>query len=163
MRILYFLKNMIYNVSRSEKMRCIKMDKLKAWIYKCMVGRYGNDHLNAFLMLIALVVAIINALFFRKVEIVNIILSAIVWILLIINIFRSMSKKVYRRQIENANFLKMMAPYRKYWNLAKRQAADKDHKYFMCPKCGQNVRVPKGRGKITITCPSCRTKFDRKS
>ena len=46
---------------------------------------------------------------------------------------------------------------------AKAQAADKDHKYFFCPKCGQSVRVPKGAGKIRVTCPKCGEKFEKKA
>ncbi len=46
---------------------------------------------------------------------------------------------------------------------AKAQAADKDHKYFFCPKCGQSVRVPKGAGKIRVKCPKCGEKFERKA
>ena len=46
---------------------------------------------------------------------------------------------------------------------AKAQAADKDHKYFFCPKCGQSVRVPKGAGKIRFTCPKCGEKFEKKA
>ena len=135
------------------------MNKIKSFLYRIFAGRYGNDHLNTFIYALALLVSVLNAFFFKR----NIIVSGIIWILLLICIFRSMSKKVYRRQIENMQFLQKIAPFRKKWNLAKKQAADKEHKYFTCPKCGQNVRVPKGRGKITITCPSCKIKFDRKS
>ena len=46
---------------------------------------------------------------------------------------------------------------------AKAQAADKDHKYFFCPKCGQSVRVPKGASKIRVTCPKCGEKFEKKA
>jgi len=40
---------------------------------------------------------------------------------------------------------------------------DREHRYFDCPKCRQMVRVPRGKGKISITCPKCREKFVRKS
>ena len=135
------------------------MNKMKSILYRLFAGRYGNDHLNTFIFTVALIIAIVNTLFFKR----SIIGAILIWILLLINIYRSMSKKVYRRQVENMQFLQKIAPIRKKWNLAKKQAADKEHKYFSCPKCGQNVRVPKGRGKITITCPSCKVKFDRKS
>ena len=32
-----------------------------------------------------------------------------------------------------------------------------------CPKCKQQVRVPRGKGKIAITCPQCREKFIKKT
>lgn len=46
---------------------------------------------------------------------------------------------------------------------AKTRAQDKDHKYYACPKCGQTVRVPKGAGKIRVTCPKCGEKFEKKA
>ena len=134
------------------------MDKIRNAVYRFMVGRYGNDQLNAFLMCLALVLAILNALFFK-----NAIVTFLVWVLLGIEMFRCYSKKIYTRRVENDKFLRMMAPVTKRLNLMKKQAEDKEHKYFVCPNCKQNVRVPRGRGKITITCPKCRTKFDRRS
>lgn len=134
------------------------MEKLRNAIYKFMYGRYGNDQLNAFILWSALILALINSIFFK-----SIIITCIAWILLFIHLFRSFSKKTYRRTIENVQFLKKTEPIRKYWSIAKKQAQDKEHKYFVCPNCKQNVRVPKGKGKITITCPKCRSKFDRKS
>lgn len=35
----------------------------------------------------------------------------------------------------------------------------KTHRIFMCKACGKKVRVPKGKGKIEITCPSCGNKM----
>ena len=32
----------------------------------------------------------------------------------------------------------------------------KQYKFFKCPMCKQEVRVPRGHGKICITCPKCR-------
>lgn len=43
------------------------------------------------------------------------------------------------------------------------QAKDKEHRYFACPKCGQTVRVPRGAGKIRVTCPKCGDKFEKKA
>ena len=40
---------------------------------------------------------------------------------------------------------------------------DREHRYFDCAKCRQLVRVPRGKGKIMITCPKCKEKFQRKS
>ena len=40
---------------------------------------------------------------------------------------------------------------------------DREHRYFDCPKCRQPVRVPRGKGKIMITCPKCKERFQRKT
>ena len=37
------------------------------------------------------------------------------------------------------------------------------YRYYDCPGCHQRLRVPKGKGQITVTCPKCHTKFDAKS
>ena len=39
----------------------------------------------------------------------------------------------------------------------------KTTKYIECPTCGQTLAVPKGKGKIRVTCPKCGTKVETKS
>lgn len=36
-------------------------------------------------------------------------------------------------------------------------------KYLKCPHCHQYLRVPKGKGEITVTCPSCHQQFDQRT
>lgn len=36
-----------------------------------------------------------------------------------------------------------------------------DYTIGKCPNCGQNTRIPKGKGKIRITCNSCKKKFEK--
>ena len=31
--------------------------------------------------------------------------------------------------------------------------------YYRCPQCRQKLRVPRGRGRIQISCPRCGTQF----
>ena len=50
------------------------------------------------------------------------------------------------------------------WNAAKaRQEQKKIYRFYKCPQCRQRVRVPKGKGRICITCPKCRAEFIKKS
>ncbi|WP_262360849.1 hypothetical protein [Gorillibacterium timonense] len=42
-------------------------------------------------------------------------------------------------------------------------AERKTHRYYRCPSCNQTLRVPKGKGKLSITCSRCQTSFVRKS
>ena len=37
--------------------------------------------------------------------------------------------------------------------------ADATHNYFSCPNCRTVLRVPKGKGRIQITCAKCGTRF----
>lgn len=115
-----------------------------------MEGRYGSDKLNSAILGAALVMVIL-ALFIRS-ALPNLILHGISYALMFWSIFRSLSRNTYKRYQENRKFLKCVDRIR-----------DRDHRYFDCPKCQQTVRVPRGKGKIAITCPRCREKFVRKS
>ena len=115
-----------------------------------MEGRYGSDKLNSAILGAALVMVIL-ALFIRS-ALPNLILHGISYALMFWSIFRSLSRNTYKRYQENRKFLKCVDRIR-----------DRDHRYFDCPKCQQTVRVPRGKGKIAITCPRCREKFVKKT
>lgn len=42
-------------------------------------------------------------------------------------------------------------------------AERKTHLRFPCPQCGQELRVPKGKGKLQIRCPKCGNEFVKKT
>lgn len=115
-----------------------------------MEGRYGNDKLNSAILGSALVMVIL-ALFIRN-PLLNLIFHGVSYALMFWSIFRTLSRNTYKRYQENRNFLKTVDRIR-----------DRDHRYFECPKCRQTVRVPRGKGKIAITCPRCKEKFVKKS
>ena len=115
-----------------------------------MEGRYGSDKLNSYILGVALVVVLLAALI--RVPLLNLILHAVAYALMFWSIFRSLSRNTYKRYEENRRFLRLLD-----------QVKDRDHRYYACPKCRQTVRVPRGKGKIAITCPRCREKFVRKS
>lgn len=134
------------------------MNKFQNALYRFMSGRYGLDQLNNFLLIFALILLILNLFVIR-----NPYLATIIWIILIINIFRTYSRNIYKRRAENDKFLSLIQPVKKRINIIKSNKNDKMYKYFLCPNCKQTVRVPRGRGQITITCPKCKQKFDKKS
>ena len=74
-----------------------------------------------------------------------------------------LSKKYDKRRQENNFYLRHTAGIRKF---CKRQMNKwkyrKTHKYLKCPQCHQYLRVPKGKGEITVTCPSCHQQFDKR-
>ncbi len=115
-----------------------------------MEGRYGSDKLNSFILGAAVVVVLLAALI--RVPLINLLLNAVAYFLMFWSIWRMLSRNTYKRYEENRRFLRLLD-----------QLKDKDHRYYNCPKCRQTVRVPKGKGKIAITCPRCREKFIRKS
>ena len=59
------------------------MNKFQNALYRFMSGRYGSDQLNNFLLIFALILLILNLFVIR-----NPYLATIIWIILIINIFR---------------------------------------------------------------------------
>ncbi|MCF0111531.1 MAG: hypothetical protein HUJ58_06505 [Erysipelotrichaceae bacterium] len=122
-----------------------------------MMGRYGNDQLNQFLSYFALALVIANV-FLR-----NFYVNIAFWAIWGYMIFRMMSRNIYKRYNENVWFMNKTQPLRKRFNLFVKKLKDKNNRYFRCPNCKQTVRVPKGRGKITIHCPKCGTSFDKKS
>ena len=130
---------------------------VRNFLQKLMYGRYGGDQLNNFLLILYFVfwlLAIVSG-----VELI----SSLGLVCIFIAIIRMMSRNIDRRRAENAKFLKLIAPLNKWFKLRRTMHRDKDHAYFKCPNCKQTLRVPKGKGKITITCRNCGTSFQEKS
>lgn len=126
-----------------------------------MAGRYGADQFGRFLSGAALVLLIVN-LFVRGV--VGQILYFLVLAVLVYNIFRMFSKNTAARYKENVAYLKLKnRVVGRYANLRRRIRESKTHRFYKCPTCKTTVRVPKGKGKIRITCPKCGASFVRKS
>ncbi len=115
-----------------------------------MRGRYGTDQLNSLILWTGVVLCILSMLI--PVQAVSLSVTMLAYVCMGIAIWRCFSKNTYKRYLENRKYL--------MW---RERLRDKDHKYFDCPRCKQPVRVPKGKGKISITCPKCKEKFTRKS
>ena len=65
---------------------------------------------------------------------------------------------------ENEKFMSLTAGIRRLFSKEKYMMKQrKDYRIFTCPGCKQKIRIPKGKGKIEITCPKCRTKFIKKT
>lgn len=84
--------------------------------------------------------------------------------IVVICYYRMFSRDIARRSAENQKFLNFRYSLAvKKQRKAEMAAQSKDFKFFKCPKCGVYNRIPKGKGKIEITCPKCGEKFIRKS
>lgn len=85
-------------------------------------------------------------------------------IVLIYLLTRLLSKNQERRNMENARFVALLRSIGQWFRSRKRALTpDKDYAYFKCPNCGQPMRVPRGLGKVQITCRSCSSQFETKS
>ncbi|MDD2973236.1 MAG: hypothetical protein PHE02_14020 [Lachnospiraceae bacterium] len=134
------------------------MNRWKEKMMQFMAGRYGADQFNRFLMFVTMG-CIIFAIFTRK----NIFYYLAV-LLLVYSYYRILSKNHGKRYEENQKYLRYETIVRNTWQARKNNMAQrKTHHIYRCPKCRQKIRVPKGKGKIAITCPNCHTEFIRKS
>lgn len=122
-----------------------------------MYNKYGADELGMALVITSLLFSILAT-------ITNILFLYIVsWICLIYEIYRMLSKNYVKRRLENDWYVKQKKYVQRIYKVTKNNIQDKQYHYYLCPTCHQMVRVPKGKGKITITCPSCKHTFDKKS
>ena len=126
-------------------------------IRRFMYGRSGNDQLNLFLMGLYLLLYLVFML--TRLELLYIASFA----LLAVTLFRLLSRNLERRRMENAQFMRTAGPFLSWLRFRRTIHRDKEHVYFKCPSCGQRLRVPRGRGKITVTCRSCGASFQEKS
>ncbi len=122
-----------------------------------MYGRYGGDTLNLSLIGLYLLLYLLFALSGA---------SAFYWLSFLpifAAVYRCLSRDIPRRQMENVKFLSAVRPFLQWLRLRRTIRRDKDHRYFKCPNCGQQLRVPRGKGTITVTCRRCGAVFQEKS
>ncbi len=126
-------------------------------IQRLMYGRYGNDQLNTCLVAAYLILYLLYMVTG---------LDLLYWVslvVIVVAIFRLLSRNHAKRRAENSKFLQAAEPVVKWYRLRKTIWKDKEHCYFKCPSCGQQLRVPKGKGRITVTCRGCGASFEEKS
>lgn len=121
-----------------------------------MKERYGTDEFSKFLLIVTLILYIMS-LIIRNAVFYWLSVISLVWCW-----YRMLSKDFEKRSAENRRYLAFSAEIKKFLKKQKEHFnGRKDYRYFKCPGCGQEVRVPKGKGHIRITCPRCHTQFDR--
>lgn len=124
-----------------------------------MRGRHGIDQLTIALLVMVLIVNI-GMLFLAD----SILLRIMMILLLVICYMRVFSKNIFRRSQENARFLRCYDLWKERISLKRRRLREhQTYRFFRCPACGQKLRVPKRKGKITITCAKCGHRFDGKT
>lgn len=123
-----------------------------------MIGRYGMDRLGQFLN--AMVCVFLAVGLFSRSRWLDI--GALVF--LVLCYFRVFSKNIGKRFEENQKFERIwfhVSEVFRRWRF-KLQQSRKYHIY-KCPNCRQKIRIPRGKGKISIHCPKCGTDFIKKS
>ena len=127
------------------------------WLRRMMYGRYGGDQLSFFLIGLYVVLYVLSYLPHMG------FLSWVGLLLLVWSLYRSLSRQIDRRRAENARFMALAGPVIRWFKMRRTIHRDRDHRYFRCPNCGQYLRVPRGKGKITVNCRSCGVTFEEKS
>ena len=111
------------------------------FMQRLMYGRYGGDQLSVFLIALYLLLYLLSSLLHSSI----------------------LSLRIDRRRAENAKFMTVAGPAIRWFKLRRTIHRDKEHRYFKCPNCGQQLRVPRGKGKITINCRNCGVSFEEKT
>ena len=135
-------------------------------------GRNGSDALSVFLTAAALVTAVAASVIIS--DTARSIVSVIAIILVAVAAWRMLSRNTAKRRMENERFLSFFRALKGDSERARRKAEEKEerkrrkedgktHAYFRCPECRKDLRVPRGKGKIRITCPHCGHQFIKKT
>ena len=131
---------------------------MREYLRKFMLGRYGPDQLGIALIILSFALSLFYAIFgYLPLLLLSYTSFGLV-------IYRILSRNIYRRRMENDRFIRYWWPIRtKTLRFAANIKQRRTHKLFKCKKCKKTLRVPRGKGKLQVTCPKCGEKFYRKT
>ena len=135
---------------------------MKEKIGRFMAGRYGNDKLNQFMMAVFLGCAVLN-LFVRNAY-VSTVLNSWECLLILLVYIRMFSRNISKRYAENQKYLALENRLRRFFGQTRYLMQQrKEYHIYKCPGCKQKIRIPRGKGKISIRCPKCGEEFIKNS
>ena len=130
------------------------MWRIKQALASFMYGRYGTDKLYWALFASWLVLTVING-FIGSYLLYLLGLGIIAFAL-----FRAFSRNIYKRQAENARYLKIKPSLASGFKLFGPRIRDIGSKrYRRCKICRAVLRLPIKRGTNTVRCPGCGRNF----
>ena len=130
---------------------------MRTWLNTFMLGRNGVDFLNKHLFRIAAVIAGVNLLLTWRIGFIPVVIAGYA-------LFRTLSRNLTVRQMEDLTARETYDRAKeKISGALQRAKQSRDFRFFSCPGCSSYLRVPRGKGRIQITCPRCGQRFDRKS
>ena len=130
---------------------------IRSALARFMYGRNGTDQLGLFSLSVYVVIWMVQCVtrwYF---------LMVLEYILLFLILYRMLSRNLAKRRAENMKFLQIVRPIKNRFLSSRARFRDREHRYFKCPNCGQQMRVPRGKGRITVHCRSCGATFEEKS
>ena len=131
---------------------------MKERFYRFMAGRYGGDQLSRFLSAVSMVLILLSLLT----------RGSLLWLLavavLVLNYYRIFSRNMEKRRAENARYLQRRQAVTQAWRDRRdRWSQRRDYCFFRCPSCRAMLRVPRGKGRIRVTCRKCGNAFERRT
>lgn len=127
------------------------MKKIIGRIKKWFQNKYGMDELGSMLSISGMILLVLASYFKSS------ILKSLAAAGLIFFVYRFFSSQHWERQEENRQFCK----YIKLWKM--RYEYRMEYRIYLCKRCGRFVRVPKGKGKIQVTCTACGAKMMKRT
>ncbi|MDO5146698.1 MAG: hypothetical protein Q4D60_06820 [Eubacteriales bacterium] len=122
---------------------------------------YGIDGLSCGLLLLSMIFSLLAMLLPSSMMKV---LNAVSLVPLFLCLWRFFSRNHQKRALENQGFMRLMRPLFEYVDRKNQEREEAQmFRFFKCPACTQKIRVPRGKGKIEITCPKCGNKFIKKT
>ena len=118
-------------------------------------GRNGFDALGTMLLWPALILLVAGSAV--RIAWLSSMIYYLALALLIYVYVRALSRNIERCQAQNERYIQ----WRNYRKLRFQQR--KTYRFYSCPKCRQHLRVPKGKGRISITCSRCGSSFVKKT
>ncbi len=126
-------------------------------IQRFLYGRYGMDRLGRALLYTGLALLVLAVLTDSAG------VNSLALVVYAAGLFRMLSRNYAARRRENDWYCRRIEPVARRLRLWRNMLRDKDHRYFKCPGCKKYLRVPRGKGRIAITCRSCGCKFTKES
>lgn len=117
--------------------------------YEFLRGRNGADELSNALMVLALILALI------AVATGWVIVALLALVALAVSLWRTLSRDIPARARERQRYRDLTRPLRQRVKLVQMQVKHRDKRYFLCKNCGTVLSVPRGKGKLRVTCPKC--------
>ena len=135
------------------------MLKLTHFLQRLLMNRYGQDALNTTLIILSFVFSLLSLID----SFLSPLFSITSFILVIIVLLRFFSKNIFKRRGENQRFLALTSPLYRNLKIMYLNLSDPRRKYFLCPMCKRMVRIPRKKGRVEITCPTCHHHFNARS
>ena len=123
---------------------------------RMFIGRNGPDHLSLAMLILAMLLSFVLS----AVGVVAWIATLVTFAITGVALWRMFSKKIDQRRKENFALLKLVNNIKAwYYKLNAKRQQSKQYRIFKCPQCGQKLRVPRGKGKVSIKCSKCGNKL----